>query len=380
MMKSMKSLGIIAEFNPFHRGHQYLIEKAVVETGAEVCVAVMSGDFTQRGTPAAADKWTRAAEAVKNGVNLVVELPAVFACSSAEYFAKGGVEILEGFGCVDYIAFGSESGDLDGLKRIADFLLRRDREIHEQIQKALKRGESYPRARLKAVRQLDSAFDDSLLREPNNILAVEYLKQLRSIEPYTTKRSGEGYHQCASKLREKLREEEPERFRARERIYWQLVSARVLQAEEQRLAQLFSAGEGLGNKLKGEIRFASSSEQLIQRIKSKAYTHSRISRLLTQALLDIDRETVTQGRSYIRVLAFDAAGAAFLKEVKKKECASLPILTNINREAGRHPQIENTLKKDILASDMYNLIVGQDLYAFSDYVARPCYLRGKGKK
>ena len=169
MIRGMKSLGIIAEFNPFHQGHQYLIDKAMEETGSDVCVAVMSGNFTQRGIPAVQDKWTRAEAAVKQGVNLVVELPVVFSCSSAEYFARGGVDILEGFGCIDRIAFGSESGDIGELRRAADFLLRFDREIHQKVQALVKAGEVYPKARQRAVEQIGGDFDLSALREPNNI-------------------------------------------------------------------------------------------------------------------------------------------------------------------------------------------------------------------
>ena len=371
MIRGMKSLGIIAEFNPFHQGHQYLIDKAMEETGSDVCVAVMSGNFTQRGIPAVQDKWTRAEAAVKQGVNLVVELPVVFSCSSAEYFARGGVDILEGFGCIDRIAFGSESGDIGELRRAADFLLRFDREIHQRVQDLVKAGEVYPKARQRAVEQIGGDFDLSALREPNNILAVEYLKRLRRIEPYTTRRKGDGYHQSASQIRSELAEREPERFARMSRIYWELVSSRILQTDGSRLEQMFSAGEGLGNKLKKEVRCASSAEQLIMRVKSKAYTHSRISRLLTQVLLDIDEPDAREGQPYIRVLAFDRTGAAFLKEMKKKECALLPVITNINKEAGRYPEIQKTLQKDILASDIYNIIAGKDLYACSDYVMRP---------
>ena len=149
-------------------------------------------------------------------------------------------------------------------------------------------------------------------------MAVEYLKRLRRIEPYTTRRKGDGYHQSASQIRSELAEREPERFARMSRIYWELVSSRILQTDGSRLEQMFSAGEGLGNKLKKEVRCASSAEQLIMRVKSKAYTHSRISRLLTQVLLDIDEPDAREGQPYIRVLAFDRTVAAFFKGNEKK--------------------------------------------------------------
>ena len=367
----MKSLGIIAEFNPFHQGHQYLIEKAMKDTGSDVCVAVMSGNFVQRGTPAVADKWNRAENAVKNGVNLVVELPAVFAGNSAEYFAEGGVGVLEGFGCIDTIAFGSESGDLSALLEAADLLNTHHEEIHEKIQFLTKQGHSYPKARQLAVQELWPEFDENLIKEPNNILAIEYLKQIKTMQPYTLKRRGYGYHQSATLIREEMREENPEKFQRIDRSYWELVGAKILQSDSKRLEEIFSAGEGLGNKLKNEIRYVSSTEQLIERIKSKVYTYSRVSRLLTQILLDIDEQAVLGSAKYIRILALDDVGAKFLKEVKKKECATLPILTNINKELKECPQIADTLEKDILATDMYNIITKSDLYDYSDYIMKP---------
>lgn len=367
----MKSLGIIAEFNPFHQGHQYLVEKAMKDTESDVCIAVMSGNFVQRGTPAVSDKWTRAQSAVKNGVNLVVEMPAVFACNSAEYFAEAGVSILEGFGCIDTIAFGSESGNLEELQKTAEFLCVNDAALHKRIGELTKQGCSYPKARQTAVFELDADFNEDLLKNPNNILAVEYLKKLRTLKPYTLKRRGYGYHESATMIREEMREENPEKFQRTDRAYWELVGAKILQTDSKRLETIFSAGEGLGNKLKNEIRYVSSTDQLIERIKSKVYTYSRISRLLTHILLDIDEKTMKESRKYIRILALDDVGAKFLKEVKKKSCATLPILTNINKEAKEFPEVAATLEKDILASDMYNIITDNDLYDYSDYIMKP---------
>ena len=367
----MKSLGIIAEFNPFHQGHQYLIEEAMKQTESEVCIAVMSGNFVQRGNPAVADKWTRAEAAVKKGVNLVVELPAIYACNSAEYFAKGGVEILEGFGCVERIAFGSESGDIRELQSAADFLKNNDAEVHRRIQELTKQGVSYPAARQIAAEDMQPDFDVGLVSEPNNILALEYLKQLRTLEPFTIKRKGCGYHQSASMIRKEMTQENPGHFEQIDRTYWKLTAAKILQTDGRRLEEILSTGEGLGNKLKNEIRYASSVEELIGRIKSKAYTYSRICRLLTQVLLDIDKETMEQAAGYIRILALDHIGAKFVKEVKKRGCAALPIITNINKELTEHQEIRATLEKDILASDLYNLITERNLYDYSDFIVKP---------
>jgi predicted nucleotidyltransferase len=367
----LKSIGIIGEYNPFHQGHSYLIEKAMKATGAEVCVSVISGNFTQRGTPAVDDKWERAREAVENGVNVVVEMPQVYACNSAENFAIGGVSVLEGFGCIDYLAFGSESGDMEQLRGAADFLMRNDEELNERIRALIKHGNSYPKARLMAAMEIDPDFDETIVKEPNNILAVEYLKKISTMEPITIKRRGVGYHESAEKIRETLFEKDQKKFENMDSSYFKLVSAKILQSDGDYLESISSAGEGLGNKLKNEIRYVNSTEQLIERIKSKAYTRTRISRLLTQVLLGIDSTSVKNAKPYIRLLALDDIGAKFIKEMKKNKKCKLPVITNINREKEEYPEIGPTLHKDILATDIYNLITGKDLYDYSDYVKAP---------
>ena len=367
----MRSLGIIAEFNPFHQGHEYIVKKAMADTDAEVCVVVMSGNFMQRGHLAVQDKWTRARAAVEQGVNLVVELPVPFACNSAEYFAQGGVSVLEGFGCIDYLAFGSEAGDLGELKCAADFLNAQNEPLKERIQSLQKEGYSHPRAREIAVLEVEKDFDEALIKEPNNILGIEYLRQIRHLKPYTTKRAGAGYHASASAIRQAMEIENPAFFAEIGEKYWQLVAAKILQADVGQLMQIFSVDEGLAYKMKKEIRYAASTEEFVERVKSKVYTRSRITRCLTHILLGINEDSMDKPPGYIRVLAFDRTGAKFLKSVKKAECNTLPILTNINKEAGNYPAIQGQLERDIEASDIYNLITGRKLYDYSDYVMRP---------
>ncbi len=348
-----------------------MIEEAREALEAEAVIAVMSGSFVQRGEPAAFDKWTRAEEAVKNGVNLVVELPAVFACSSAEFFARGGVGVLEGFGCVDWLVFGSESGDLEMLQTAADFLSRHEEELLRQVSVLMKEGMSFPRARQAAAAQLGGGLDLAAVSEPNNILAVEYLRHVKRMKPWTMKRQGDGHHSSASQIRSALMAADPEKWQARQRGYWQMAAAAVLRTDLPALDEILSAGGGLSDKLKKEIRYASSVDELLSRLKSKAYTHTRVRRMLAQTLLGIDRRSVNQAQLYIRVLAFDETGAAFLRDVKKQKCAGLPLITNVNRGLREYPQIRDTLEKDILASDIYNLLTGRDLYSCSDYVKGP---------
>lgn len=367
----MKTIGIVAEFNPFHEGHQYLIEQAKADTDADICVVVMSGNFVQRGMPAAFDKWQRAKMAVERGVNLVVELPTVYAVNSAEYFAKGAVEILGGLGAVDIIAFGSESGNLEALQETADFLKTQDADLKARIQNLMREGYSHPKAREIAVLELEHDFDDALIKEPNNILAIEYLKQIRNLKPHTVKRKGKGYHQSASEIRASMEAENPARFQRIDENYFSMVAMKILQTTAEELTAFAAADEGLANKLKKEIRYADSLAALIDRVKSKVYTRTRIMRLLTHILLDIRKEDVKDDGNYIRVLAFDKKGAKFLKDIKKAERNTLPIITNMNKEAGLFPEIAGMLEKDILASDIYNLLTNKNLYEMADYTQRP---------
>lgn len=367
----MKTIGIVAEFNPFHEGHKYLIEQAKADTDADICVVVMSGNFVQRGMPAAYDKWQRAKMAVEQGVNLVVELPTVYACNSAEYFAKGAIEVLEGLGAVDILVFGSESGDLEMLRSAAAFLKAEDEVLKERIQALMREGYSHPKAREMAVLEQEHGFEDALIKEPNNILGIEYLQQIHSLKPHTVKRKGKGYHQSASEIRAAMEAEDPEWFRNLSDRFFRMSAMKILQMPVTELTAFASADLGLANKLKKEIRYADSLETLIEKVKSKVYTRTRVMRLLAHILLDIKKADVEQAKSYIRVLAFDSAGAKFLKDVKKRECNTLPVITNINKEAGNYPQIAETLEKDILASDVYNLLTHKNLYEMADYTQRP---------
>ena len=204
----MKIIGIIAEYNPFHNGHAYQIEELKRRTGADYVIAAMSGDFVQRGEPAVADKYTRARMALACGVDLVCELPVLWATSSAEDFAMAGVTLFEKMGCVDGICFGAETDDLILLTMLADVLAEEPIAYRDRLSQALKQGVSFPSARAKALcgylsdtphwQGADHASLSALLECPNNILAIEYLKALKrrksSLTPYLIPRKGAGYH------------------------------------------------------------------------------------------------------------------------------------------------------------------------------------------
>ena len=390
----MQSVGIIAEYNPFHNGHKYHLEKSLEMTGATASVAVISGNFTQRGEPALLDKWTRAEIAVKNGLNLVVELPVLFAANNAGYFAKGSVEILENLGC-DYISFGSESGNIRELLNISRETYKNRGEIEAAVKEAVKKGASYPKAQSEAVAGLLGDEASELMSLPNNILALEYLRFMKRAKPLTVKRQGSGYHELTPKdkfasaggLRAMLAKGEnishlvppitlemlanyEGKTGIQDRLF-PLIAEKILISTDDELNAIFGAEEGLGNKMKSRIRYCKSTEELVKELKSKRYTRTRINRLLIMTLLGVTRETAKTAQNYIRVLALDEIGAKYLKEIKKSESCKLPIITNINKEATLFPECAKTLEKDILASDLYNLACGRDLYANSDYVKMP---------
>lgn len=365
----MTSVGIIAEFDPFHEGHRRLVREAKMALRADTVVCVMSGDFTQRGEPASSDKWNRAVRALEGGANLVLELPVLFACSSAAGFADGGIRILEGLG-VDCLAFGSESGDLSLLERAAGLLRDRGQEIDAFAASAMKAGKPYPAAREEAVMRLEPGMDPSVFREPNNILALEYMRRIRTLQPFTLKRETGDHYASGTLLRRQMREREPDIYISREKILFALTASKILTAPAEKLDALASGGGGLGQKLKKEIRYADSIESLTDRVKSKAYTRTRIRRLLTEVLLGIQAGETASAPVYARILAADAEGRRYLKRVRGRD-GIIPVLTNPGHEGQNYPEVRRPLELDFLASDLYNLICGRDLYRNSDYVSMP---------
>ena len=302
-------------------------------------------------------------------MDLVLELPAVYACASAPYFASAGVGILEGTGIVDLLAFGSESGEAEWFRSAASFFRKHREQVNALTAELTRKGMSYPSAREKAARDLHAGFSLEELAEPNNILGLEYASCARTMELFTVRRRGSGHHETGTMLREKMRMRQPERFRQAEAAYFHLAAAKILETEESVLENVASAGGGLGHLLKKRIRDAGNVDELIDCVKSKVYTRTRISRMIAQTLLGVTKADLESGVLYARVLAAGEAGTAFLRQAA--EVSGIPILTNINREADRYPAIRRLLSVDILASDLYNLIWGNDLYRSSDFIKHP---------
>jgi predicted nucleotidyltransferase len=403
----MKVLGIIAEYNPFHNGHLYHLQESKRMLNPDYTVCVMSGDFTQRGEPAMADKWLRASMAAANGIDLVLELPFAFASNNAEFFAAGAVDLLDRLGCVTHLSFGSESGDLAVLKKTAAFLTCETEELKAGIKEFSDQGISFPKARYEAVKRCIGEKGAEVLKNSNNILAVEYLKQLKlrnsAMEPITVTRYGTGYHDketfeeiaSATAVRHILRQSEeihavskfiPERslgvlqsstlpINPGFSLFYPLLIYRILTTESAVLGSVLSATEGLENKLKKAAVQSKDLESFLSGVLSKRYTSTRIHRLLTHTVVHLDKQSfekiISDKINYARVLAFNKKGAALIKRIKKEEQNTIPILTNINRELNKAAKEWQLLKFDILASDIYHLAVCGETYSRSDYVMKP---------
>ncbi len=393
----MKALGIIAEYNPFHEGHKYLIDTASAFTKADVCISVMSGNFVQRGGYAYFDKWHRAEKALAGGIDLVVEMPTAFASGSASYFAAAGVNILNAMGC-SHIAFGSESGNLEDLTKLADIMaqgsMNSSDEISGLIRNHMKGGMSYPVARETAIKEAYPEVDASVLSGSNDILAIEYLIALSKIEmnsekmsPLAIKRIGDGHEMTASKIRAELDFDEVHgpRLKAMYKRYYDFVRYAIVSKSEEELECFDTAKEGLGNKLKKEIRFAESLTYLIERTKSKRYTYTRISRLLSHIVLGIKPEDYDLDSAskhiYIRPLAMNEKGASYLRQIKDnvkipndvEELAFVDDISGALRYSDNEA-LKNLLQIDIRASDIYSMLQGKSLYNESDYVKKPVIL------
>lgn len=372
----MKTVGIIAEYNPFHEGHLYQIQQVRQRFHADFVVIAMSGDFVQRGEPAIYDKYLRTEIALAAGADLVLELPVCFATSSAEDFAAAGVALLNRLGVVDGLCFGSELGDLAPMKAAAELLAFEPEQYKRLLQGYLKAGDSFPKARARALSLCFSqsasenpAFQDAeaFLSSPNNILGVEYLKALirqkSPIEPMTLKRTGQDYHDCtlpsdgvfssASALRRGIG--------AAEVNYSRLLSSLGLTKKisltdsdepapifpddlslifNWRLQELLQAGQnmtvfsGLSPELAARLTRASLEFETftgrIRQLKTRQYTYTRISRALLHLLLGITDEDISLGKRmdyipYVRILGFSRSAKPLLSRIRQ-ECP-LPLIT-----------------------------------------------------
>lgn len=401
----MKAVGIVAEYNPLHNGHIYHMRKAIELSGCEAAVIAMSGNYVQRGAPAVLDKWKRTELALKGGADLVIEIPVLYCLSNAGMYSSAGVRLLESLGTVSHISFGSESGDVKELSSLAAFIRDNRSDIESRIKELSKTGMNYPAARMKACSELGAgAAALDILSSPNDILGLGYVSAMSSAEPVPVLRQGAGYHGnetdaeylSAEGIRSMVMQRRDISGYVPDCVEGELAGmAGVIHDADRRLFDIIrhavltmaadtiddcpSGGEGLGNLLKAAVMEAKSTDDLILRTKSRRYTYTRISRLLMQIVLGITR-TEYPGCSpeYIRVLGFSDKGRSLLSDAGRGGLASLPVVTNINRDTkhlGRSAL--DSLALDVRSSDIYSVITGRDMAANSDHVRTPVYVHNQ---
>ncbi len=408
----MKIVGIIAEYNPFHNGHQYHIEKAKEVTGADAAIIIMSGDYVQRGIPAIMPKRLRAEMALRSGAAAVLELPVCYATGSAELFAMGAVSLLDSLGVVNSICFGSECNDLHGLQAIADILCAEPGEYREILQQQLKTGLSYPAARQEALRKFMKNADCSfLLNDPNNILGVEYLKALRKLDspmtPYTIKRQDSHYHDtelrptyssasavrsllayAGSSLRtesnhtfedtsfssilSELEEQVPscclellkDYHRVKYPIYQNdfslLLKYKLLNKEPQRLVRYMDVSEELANRICTQLNNFFNYQQFCELLKTREVTQTRINRALLHIMLGIKKNSILSYSNcgyhfYAHLLGFRKDSEKVISAIAKN--GSIPLITKLY-DSGSLPELgQRMLTQDVLASNLYTSVV-----------------------
>ena len=397
----MKAVGLVTEYNPFHNGHLYHLNKAMELTGADISVAVMSGDFVQRGELAVLDKYTRTSMALNSGVNLVVELPVNYAVSSAESFAAGALKVLD-YIKADSIAFGSESGNIERLSKLAHILCDNEDTLYKEISKYTVNGISYAAARQKVVEKLTDKDTAAMLTSSNNILAVEYLKAIiknnYAIKPYTVQRQGDSYNDTdirseyasATALRENLKADNISEYipvkaglilssntnyiypdDITEALFTRLLDILFASSYDKNVfienvmqypdvnkeiaGRLYKSAMDMitrtvpqrsENKDNGTFSFGS----LCEHIKTKEVPLSRIKRALVRITLGLDKKHMKKysNAPYIRVLGFDKKGQEYLSYIRKT--VEVPLIT-------KTADYKEMLLDDIHAANIYNMIV-----------------------
>lgn len=392
--------GIITEYNPFHNGHKYHLEQAKKDTSANSIVCVMSGNFMQRGIPALIDKWKRAEIAVKNGVDLVLELPLVYSVSSAEHFAFGSVSLLNRLNIIDNLYFGSESGNVNILKDISEILIKEPDEYRLSLKNNLDKGLPFPISRSNAL--IEYFKNDNIkdvLSNSNNILGIEYIKSLMklksNITPATLKREGGTYNSTqlnsnfssATSIRKHLRNSSVDMIKNEvtmetykilkdlsfsgypfifEEDIFKYIKYKLL-LDGNSLSKIPDVSEGLDNRILNSILKCNSLNELILESKSKRYTYTRLNRILTQYFLNLEKydlfKLTKSPAPYARVLAFNSNGKSILKKIKDN--SDIEIITKMPKK-----NLNEHLEIDILGTKAYS-ILNNKINPMDDYLKSP---------
>lgn len=379
----MKSCGLIVEYNPFHNGHLYHMQQARKQTKADILIAVMSGNFLQRGEPAILDKWSRAKMALDAGADLVIELPVSFSVQPADFFAKGGVALLQAMGC-EQLCFSAESGTSKDYLETAGFFLDHSKEIDQRFQQFRNDGGSYAAQMQHVMDQF--AFQYTLdFSAPNTMLGVAYAKEnaayKKPMQLHVIRREGAEYHESqlvqkklasATAIRKALMESET-RESGLEKVadflpltsskaladhefmswqnLWPLLKYQIIVQPVEELNRIYQMNEGIEYRLKEMAKKADNFQHFVATVKTKRLTWVRIQRLCVYVLLQMKKEEMASrllhGPQAIRVLGFNQMGRDYLNQTKK--IAELPIITNLNQKNHGYWQL------DIRAGEIFNL-------------------------
>lgn len=402
-------LGIISEYNPFHNGHLYHLQESKKKAKADYTVAIMSGNFTQRGETSIINKWSKTEMAILNGVDLVIELPVIYSISSAENFAQGAIKILDSLKIVNTISFGAETSDINILKEFADILYNEPQKYLTILDHELNKGLSFPKARENALLMyLNGARKyTNVLSNPNNILGIEYLKAIKkyksNISPICIKRNKVNYNDeqingdfaSGTCIRNLISEGKYHDLKnvmpqysynilnnniknghyvpsldtfEREIIY----NLRKMSTEQ--IASLADVTEGLENLIKNAADSCNTITELVSIIKSKRYTETRIKRILLYSLLGITKQEMLSSQKnspYIRVLGFNNKGKELLSIISYNY-PKMNIITSVKRfiDTNKNKYLQNMLDKDIFATNIYTLGYKKDALANLDFTKK----------
>ena len=408
-----KAVGIIAEYNPFHKGHEYQIQQAKEQTGANIAIILMSGDFVQRGTPAIFAKHQRTAMALLGGADIVFELPSFYACGSAEYFSSGAVSVFNALNSIDFLCFGSESGEIDTCRFLGKLLADEPKLYKEKLRSFLKQGLSFPAARKSALaeylKEKDIPFSEDFLDTPNNILGIEYCKSLAaqnsSIAPVTIKRIGSSYHETslsseypsASAIRRELiaawntqkflsdtlKNAQPpavkdylcallenETFLI-EDDFSLLLKYELMKNTPESLCAFSDMSPDLARRIYHHLNTFETFTQFAEQLKTKELTYTRICRALLHVLLNIPSDLPAISPAYVRLLGFKKESSSFLRILQKN--SDIPIITKAADYKKLLPkEVPSLFEKDLFASNLYETVkCNKKSTAFTNDLQKP---------